>query len=186
MIRRCAVSTKTSSPFYAHGFSSAAGMTFHVHDTVRCVYFVNRHCIALSVQPQGGVARWWSFIPASTLHTGVHMCAKSCLRGTALAGVVCQKLVGRALIQAARRLKKLIFLSGTSTPGEPTGAVTALAAADPFVTEGAISSGMHWAVGNQAVVLKPTLLTCPLTTCGRVPVTGVRVISRRCPPPQHT
>jgi len=186
MIRRCAVSTKTSSPFYAHGFSSAAGMTFHVHDTVRCVYFVNRHCIALSVQPQGGVSRWWSFIPASTLHTGVHMCAKSCMRCTALAGVVCQKLVGRALIQAARRLKKLIFLSVTSTPGEPTGALTSLADADPIVTDGAISSGMHWPVGNQAGVLKPPLLTCPLTTCVRVPVTGLRVISRRCPPPQHT
>ena len=90
------------------------------------------------------------------------------------------------LDQAARRLKKLIFLSVTSTPGEPTGALTSLADADPLVTDGATSSGMHWPVGNQAVVLKPPLLTCPLTTCVRVPVTGLRVTSRRCPPPQHT
>lgn len=90
------------------------------------------------------------------------------------------------LDQAARRLKKLIFLSVTSTPGELAGALTSLADADPLVTDGAISSGMHWPVGNQAVVLKPPLLTCPLTTCVRVPVTGLRVISRRCPPPQHT
>ena len=40
------------------------------------------------------------------------------------------------LDQAARRLKKLIFLSVTSTPGEPTGALTSLADADPLVTDG--------------------------------------------------
>ena len=127
-----------------------------------------------------------SRLPHLIQDLAVHMCAKSCMRCTALAGVVCQKLVGRALIQAARRLRKLIFLSVTSTPGEPTGALTSLADADPLVTDGATSSGMHWPVGNQAVVLKPPLLTCPLTTCVRAPVTGLRFISRRCPPPQHT
>ena len=186
MIRRCAVSTKTSSPFYAHGFSSVAGMTFHVHDTVRCVYFMNRHCIALSVQPQG------ECVTLVVVHPGFHTSygsshVREILHEVYHFGWSCMpKACWARLDQAARRLKKLVFLSVTSTPGEPTGALTSLADADPLVTDGATSSGMHWPVGNQAVVLKPPLLTCPLTTCVRVPVTGLRVISRRCPPLQHT
>ena len=134
------------------------------------------------------MSRWWSFIPASTPHTGLGSShVREILHEVYRFGWSCMpKACWARLDQAARRLKKLIFLSVTSTPGEPAGALTSLADADPLVTDGATSSGMHWPVGNQAVVLKPPLLTCPLTTCVRVPVAGLRFISRRCPPPQHT
>ena len=102
---------KDFSSFYAHSCTEVSLLCFCEQtcralknergaNTRRRVYFCgNDTCTTTDRRPSPPACTSCPIWLLPTQDLAVHMCAKSCMRCTALAGVVCQKLVGRALIK---------------------------------------------------------------------------------------